>query len=137
MSSPTGPTPPPPPMYPVASSPIVPEPVGPGLSEPQRLVNTFIAPSKTFTDIRRNASWWVPWLIAAIFALAFGILAVQKIDMARFVQQQIDKSPAAQARMERASPAQREQGLALQASITKMTFYALPLFTLIGGLIIA
>jgi len=137
MSSPTGPAPPPPPMYPVASSPIVPEPTGPGLSEPQRLVNTFIAPSKTFTDIRRNASWWVPWLISGIFALAFGIVAVQKIDIPRFVQQQIDKSPSAQARLERATPAQREQGLAIQATITKVSFYMLPVFTLIGGLLIA
>lgn len=136
MSSPTGPTPPPPPQY-SASAPITTEPVGPGLTEPQRLVNTFIAPSKTFTDIRRNASWWVPWLISAIFALAFGLVAVQKIDMTRFVQQQIDKSPSAQARLERATPAQREQGLAIQATITKVTFYMLPLFTLIGGLLIA
>jgi len=124
-------------MYAAPVQPTVPEPTGPGLSEPQRLVNTFFAPSKTFTDIRRNASWWVPWLISAIFALAFGIVAVQKIDMPRFVQQQIDKSPSAQARLERATPAQREQGLALQAAITKGTFYALPVFTLIGGLIIA
>jgi len=28
------------------------------LSEGARIVNTFIAPSKTFTDLRRNASWW-------------------------------------------------------------------------------
>lgn len=130
MSSPTGPTPPPPPRY-AASAPVTTEPVGPGLTEAQRLMNTFIAPSKTFADIRRNASWWVPWLIAGIFALAFGIVAVQKIDIPRFLQQQIEKSPSAQARLERATPAQREQGLAIQASITKVTFYALPLFTLI------
>src|SRR5215472_3458972 len=121
MSSPTGPTPPPPPMYAAPVQPTTPEPDGPGLSEPQRLMNTFFAPSKTFTDIRRNASWWVPWLVAAIFALAFGIVAVQKIDIPRFLQQQIDKSPSAQARLERATPAQREQGLALQATITKVT----------------
>lgn len=134
MSSPT--TPPPPQMY-SSPEPVVAEPTGPGLSEPQRLINTFIAPSKTFTDIRRNASWWVPWLISAVFALLFGIVAVQKIDMVHFVQQQIEKSPSAQSRMERATPAQREQGMALQATITKATFYVLPLFTLIGGLLTA
>jgi hypothetical protein len=134
MSSPT--TPPPPPMY-SSPEPAVAEPTEPGLSEPQRLINTFIAPSKTFTDIRRNASWWVPWLISAVFALLFGIVAVQKIDMVHFVQQQIEKSPSAQSRMERATPAQREQGIALQATITKATFYVLPLFTLIGGLLTA
>jgi hypothetical protein len=137
MSSPTGPTPPPPPMYPVASSPIAPEPTGPGLSEPQRLVNTFIAPSKTFADIRRNSSWWVPWLISAVFTVIFSVIAVQKIDMARFIQEQIDRSPSAQKRMERLTPEQRAQGMAIQATITKVSFYMAPLFALIIGLVVA
>jgi|SRR5579864_1562642 len=137
MSSPTGSTPPPPPMYPVASSPVTPETTGPGLSEPQRLVNTFFAPTKTFTDIRRNASWWVPWLISAVFTLIFSVVAVQKIDMARFVQEQIDRSPSAQKRMERLTPEQRAQGMALQATITKVGFYMAPLFSLIIGVIVA
>ncbi len=136
MSSPTSQTPPPPQMY-SSPEPAIATPNGPGLTEPQRLINTFIAPSKTFADIRRNASWWVPWLISAIFALSFGIVAVQKIDMARFVQQQIEKSPSAQQRMERLSPEQRAQGMAIQATITKVTFYLIPLFSLIAGLIIA
>ena len=38
----------------------------PALSQAERVIDTFIAPSKTFTDIRRNASWWVPWLLGAI-----------------------------------------------------------------------
>jgi hypothetical protein len=136
MSSPTSQTPPPPQMY-SSPAPVTTEPTGPGLTEPQRLINTFIAPSKTFEDIRRNASWWVPWLISAIFALGFGAVAVQKIDMTRFVQQQIEKSPSAQQRMERLSPEQRAQGIALQAGITKWTFYLIPGFTLIIGLVIA
>lgn len=136
MNFPTSQTPPPPQMY-SSPAPVATEPTGPGLTEQQRLINTFIAPSKTFADIRRNASWWVPWLISAIFVLAFGIIAVQKIDMTRFVQQQIDKSPSAQQRMERLSPEQRAQGMALQATITKVTFYIFPLFSLIGGLIVA
>jgi len=82
MSSPTGPTPPPPPMYPVATSPVAPEPAGPGLSQPQRLISIFIAPKKTFEDLKRNPSWWVPWLVTGIFIIIFGVVAVQKIDMA-------------------------------------------------------
>jgi hypothetical protein len=137
MSSPTGPTPPPPPQYPVATSPVVPEPTGPGLSEPQRLVNVFIAPSKTFEDLRRNSSWWVPWLISAVFTVIFSVIAVQKIDMARFVQEQIDRSPSAQKRMERLTPEQRAQGMAVQATITKVTFYVAPVFAMLFGLICA
>jgi hypothetical protein len=47
------------------------------LSEGARIVNTFIAPSKTFTDLRRNASWWGPWILIAIFSLLF-IYAIGK-----------------------------------------------------------
>jgi hypothetical protein len=117
--------------------PTAPEPAGPGLSEPQRLVNVFIAPSKTFTDLQRNPSWWVPWLISAVFTLIFSVVAIQKIDMARFVQEQIDRSPRAQKRLENLTPEQRAQGMAIQATFTKVGFYAAPVLTLLGGLIIA
>lgn len=136
MSSPTGPTPPPP-MYSAPVPPTAPEPAGPGLSEPQRLVNVFIAPSKTFADLQRNPSWWVPWLVTGIFIVIFGVVAVQKIDMVQFLQREIDKSPSAQRRMEQLTPEQRQKGLAMQATGTKVVFYIYPLFTLIGGIIIA
>ena len=136
MSFPTSPTPPPPSPYP-ASIPLSPEPEGPGLSEPQRLVNVFIAPKKTFEYLKRNSSWWVPWVISSMFVLIFGIIAVQKLDMGRFVQQQIDRSPSAQKRLEQATPEQRAQGMAIQATITKFTFYITPVFLLIGGLLTA
>lgn len=137
MSSPTGPTPPPPPMYATPVQPTAPEPAGPGLSEPSRLINVFIAPKKTFEDLKRNSSWWVPWLVTGVFIIIFGVVAVQKIDIARFLQQQIDKSPAAQKRLEQATPEQRAKGLEIQAMGTKVVFYIYPVFTLIGGVIIA
>ncbi|HEY1936730.1 MAG TPA: YIP1 family protein [Candidatus Angelobacter sp.] len=134
MSSPTGPTPP---QFTPSGEPITTESAAPGLSEPQRLVNTFIAPRKTFEDLKRNASWWAPWLISAVFALIFATVAVQKLDMGRFVQQQIDRSTRAQKRMEQLTPEQRAQSIALQTTITKVTFYMVPFFLLIGGLITA
>jgi len=137
MSSPTGPTPPPPPMYSAPLPPPPPEWTGPGLSEPQRLVNVLLAPKKTFEDLKRNPSWWVPWLVTGIFIVIFGVVAVQKIDMVQFLQREIDKSPSAQRRMEQLTPEQREKGLAMQAIGTKVVFYIYPLFTLVGGLIIA
>jgi hypothetical protein len=55
------------PVPPISSAP-VPQPA---LSEPARIVNTFIAPSKTFTDLRRSAAWWGPLILIAIFSTAF------------------------------------------------------------------
>ena len=47
--------------------PISPSPsstaVAPPMSEGARIINTFIAPSKTFTDLRRSAAWWAPFLL--------------------------------------------------------------------------
>ena len=138
MSSPAGPTPPPPsPMYSAPVPPTAPEPLGPGLSEGQRLTNVFFAPTKTFEDLKRNPSWWVPFIISAVFGLMVGIVTVQKVDMRQFAQQQIDKSPLAQRQLERLTPEQREQNLSIRAAITKGTFYAIPVFQLIGGLIFA
>ena len=39
--------------------------------------------------------------------------------------------------MEQLTPEQREKGIAMQAMVSKVAFYVYPVFTLIGGLIIA
>jgi len=138
MSSPTGPTPPPPPMYADPLPPPPPQPAGgPGLSEPQRLVNVFIAPSKTFEDLKRNASWWVPWVIAAVFGIISAFLIGQKVDFERLSQHRTEQSKFAQQRLEQLSPAQREQAMRTQATILKITYYIRPIFGLLSGLIMA
>ena len=124
---------PPPPM---PSAPAPQEPVQPGLSEPARLANTFVAPAKTFDDVRRKPSWFAPWLLTAVVSLIFGFVAVQKLDMTQLVRQAMERSPMAQRRMEQLTPEQRERAVALQATITKVTFFASPLLLLLGGIII-
>ncbi len=113
------------------------EPAQPGLSEPSRLINAFIAPSKTFEDLKLNSSWWKPWLLSAVITLAFGIVAAQKIDFVRFMQQQIERSPSAQKRMEQMPPEQRERVISIQATGTKIAFYAYPVVILLGGILFA
>lgn len=136
MNFPTSQTPPPP-MPGQQPATLAPEPAGPGLSEPQRLIDVFIAPRKTFEDLKRKPSWWIAWVITAIFSLIFAVVAVQKIDMAHFVQQQIDKSPRQQKQLEQLTPEQRAQNLAIRATISKVSFHMYPVLSLIGGLIIA
>jgi hypothetical protein len=124
---------------PPVASPVPPasQPAQPGLSEPARLINTFIAPRKTFEDLQRNSSWWVPLVLSALITLGFGIVAAQKIDFTRFVEQQIERSPRAQKRMEQLTPEQRERAIAIQATSTKIGFYAYPVVIFIGGLVFA
>lgn len=125
----------PPPI--AASSAPEAQPAQPGLSESARLINTFIAPRKTFEDLQRNSSWWVPWLVGAIFTVFFAVVAVQKLDMRHLVQQRIDQSASAQRRMEQLPPEQRDRAMDLQAMITKFTFYAYPVINLIVGIVVA
>jgi len=123
------------PPTPAASAP---EPVQqPGLSAPARIINAFIAPRKTFEYLQRKPSWLAPWLVTSVFSLIVAVVAVQKLDMAQMVRQGIEHSPMAQRRLEQATPEQRERGIALQATITKVSFYIFPVFLLIGGLIVS
>jgi uncharacterized integral membrane protein len=126
------------------STPSAPIPAGsapetqqPPLSEPARLINTFVAPAKTFVDLRRNASWWVPWLVGSVFSVIFAVVAVQKLDMVNLVRQGIEHSSMAQRRMEQLSPEQRETAIERQATVTKGFFYISPVIGLIFGIIIA
>ena len=54
-------------------------PPGEGLSQSSRIIDTFIAPSKTFTDINRNPSWWVPWVLMSVVSMAVRLGGDQKI----------------------------------------------------------
>jgi Yip1 domain len=100
------------------------------LSEGQRLVDTFIAPSKTFTDLRRNASWWAPYLIIAVFSLLFVSLVDQKIGFRKVVENSIQLQPKQAERLERVPPEQREQALQSPVIFTKMISYAIPAIAL-------
>lgn len=116
--------------------PPMPSETAPGLSEPQRIINTFIAPSKTFEDIRRNASWWVPWLIIAIFTLAAVAVFTKKVNMEDLIREQIASSPQAQ-QFESLPKEQQETQIARFAKFAKVFSYASPLISLILALITA
>ena len=75
------------------ASPASPEPAP--LSEGARIVNTFIAPSKTFTDLRRNASWWAPWLLIAIVSFGFVYTVGKQIGAEQIIRSQIAHSARA------------------------------------------
>ena len=122
----------------MATEPMIPPPPPdptPGLSEPARIINTFIAPSKTFTDLRRNAMWWGPLVLMILVSLAFTYSVDSKIGFRKVVDDQIALSPKAQARMEQVPADQREQQLGIQVTITKVISYAFPAILLIITLI--
>jgi hypothetical protein len=103
----------------------------PGLSQWQRVANTFSAPSKTFADIKRgNRSWWMPLiLISLVGYLLFAVVAT-RIGMQQVVDNQIHLNPAQEEKMAQATPEQREMGAKIALYITEGIFIASPVLTL-------
>ena len=132
----------------MSSATSIPEPPPPApeppqaLSEPQRLVNVFVAPSKTFEDIRRNASWWVPWLLAALLQIGFSYTFAQKIGWDTVIEKQWEKSPTMSARLNSMTPEQKERAMEQGAKVAGYIGYAAPVtlviyFVLAGAIAMA
>jgi Yip1 domain len=65
----------------------------PALSQLQRITNTFIAPGKTFADINRSASWWLPWLLSAVVSLLYSAIVITRVGMETIIDGIIAHSP--------------------------------------------
>ncbi len=108
-----------------------------GLSQVERVVDAYVAPSKTFTDIRRDASWWLPFILGIIVSLVFVYSIDRQIGFDQVAQANINRSASAQQRMGSLPDAQREQGVHMAAVFTKAISYAYSVVTLIVALICA
>jgi hypothetical protein len=115
----------------MATNPSVPVPEPSPLSEGQRLVYTFFTPSKTFTDLRRNASWWAPFLIIAIVAVMFVYVVDQKVGFPKVVENMIQLQPKQAARFDNMPADQRQKIMQQQATVTKAISFGFPIIGLI------
>ena len=105
----------------------------PGLTEIERVTNAFIAPSKTFEDIKRgNKSWWLPFILLALVSYVFFAAVATKIGMQTVVDNQIRLDPKAEERMAQVPADQRESQLKISVYVTEGIFIANPLFLLAG-----
>jgi hypothetical protein len=110
----------------------------PGLSEPQRIIDTFVAPSKTFQDIRRSAKWWGPFLLMLIFSYAFSFSVAKKIGWEQVSENQMKMAPESrQQQFENMPPDQKARAMQMNVNISKGIAFAFPLFALIWSFIVA
>src|SRR6202035_2828190 len=93
------------------------------LSEGARIVNTFIAPSKTFTDLRRNASWWAPFLLMAVVSTAFVFTVGHKIGFRKVAETQVQMSPKQATQLDNLPADQREQQMQQRTKGTLVVSY--------------
>src|SRR5579875_224915 len=108
-----------------------------GLSQIERVVDTFVAPSKTFADIRRNASWWLPFLLTIIVSVFFVSAAGKQIGWDALAHQGIDKNHFAADRINSLPKDQQAIAYHNAAKQTQVISYIFPVFGLIMALIIA
>lgn len=101
------------------------------LSEVERIVDTFIAPSKTFADILRSTSWIVPFLLMLVMTLGADFTIDKQVGFERVAENQIHLNPKREEQMSQMTPEQRAQNVRVSGVITKYISYGSPVLILI------
>jgi hypothetical protein len=104
------------------------------MSEGARIVNTFIAPSKTFTDLRRSAAWWGPWILITIFSLAFVYSMGKQVGFEQISRNQIAHSKRAD-QFDKLPADQQAKQLQISSKIIAGFGYGSPVLILFFSLI--
>lgn len=123
----------------MAIAPLSPQPLSQGpapLSEAQRLIDVFIAPSKTFSDLKRKAGWWVPWLLISAFSLLFVYAMDRQIGFDQITKTEISRSSRAE-QFEKLPADQQAKQMNFSITLTRYISYGTPLVQLIAFVIIA
>ena len=103
----------------------------PPLTQGERVIDTFFAPTKTFADIRRNRSWWLPMLILAAFSYLFTLTAVSHVGPQRLAESALRNNPSQNEKLQQATPEQRAQTLRITATVMQVSFFGWPVFVLV------
>jgi hypothetical protein len=111
----------------------------PGMSQLQRVISIFSAPTKTFVEIKNGkTSWWMPWLIAAIVGYLFFAAFATKVTMPTVIDNQMHLlSDKQQEQMSKMTPEQRDFSLKIQLYIMEGIFIIGPAFLLLYTAIVA
>lgn len=110
---------------------------GPGLTQVERVVDTFIAPSKTFNDILRSRSWWLPFLLIVVISWGVTLAVTSQVGWERVVENQIQSSPKQQDSLASLTPEQRAARVHGMSVGYKYTSYAFPVLVLLFSAIAA
>jgi hypothetical protein len=109
----------------------------PGLTQGQRIIYAFTAPSKTFEDIKRgNKSWWLPFILSIVFAYAlFGAITL-KVGWNQVAENAINMNQKSAERMAQSPPEQRATAMKFTQYAMEGSFAASPLLVLLFAVII-
>ena len=84
-----------------------PDLIAPPLTEVQRVIDTFTAPSKTFTDILRKATFWGPLVIMILVSIGFSYAVQQKVGWKMAFENTLHQRPQAEEQLDKLPPDQQ------------------------------
>src|ERR1035437_8607062 len=101
-----------------------------GLSQMERVVDTFVAPPTTFKDILRSTSWWLPFLLMVLATLAVTFSIERKVGWEQVVETQVHMNPSQQSQMSSLPPDQQALQMRRMVVGYRYASYASPLIVL-------
>jgi hypothetical protein len=116
----------------------MPAETGGKLSEIQRMSKMFFEPSVTFADLKRNASWWGPFLLISVMSVVFVFFVGQKVGWEAVVDGAMAKmSDSQKSRLEQMPPEAQARQRAGMVTGYKYGSWASPIFILLFFLFLA
>jgi hypothetical protein len=106
-----------------------------GLSQSERVVDAFVAPTKTFADILRNTSWWLPFVLLVVVGFVFNVAVDKKVGFDQVAQQQMAKNKMQTERIDSLPPDQKAAVMRTAAKQTRYFSYGSAVFILIFALL--
>jgi len=102
----------------------------PPLTEVQRVTDVFFAPTKTFADVRRNRSWWLPFVVMLVFGYIFSTTVMHKVNPRNMAMAALQNNSAQYERLQNASEEDRERTLGFTEGVMRISLWGWPVFTL-------
>jgi len=101
------------------------------LSQTERVVDTFIAPSRTFTDILRNQSWWLPFLLILLIGYGYVFTVEKHVGWDQVLENQLKLNPSQAERLNNGNADQQAKTRSAMLASYKIFSYAFPVFVLL------
>jgi hypothetical protein len=108
----------------------------PSLTEPQRVVDVFAAPSKTFTDLLRKSTFWGPLLITILVGVLFSFSVQQKVGWEKVTENNMHQSAKQQEQWDKMPSSAREITEKVTAGVTYGYTVMILIFTAIITLLV-
>jgi hypothetical protein len=107
-----------------------------GLTQWQRVADTFTAPSKTFDDIKRgNRSWWLPLVLTVVVGTALWGCVTVRVGWTQVVENGLRFAPKQAERLQSLSQAQQETQMKVGAIAQEILWGLGPVWILVFNLI--